>query len=301
MLGHSDAQQRFRKEIRSIAKLNHPTIVTSYSILPLKNLMVFAMEYVQGMDLHKFIYKHQPIKIGLACSFAQQLATGLQHAHEKGLVHRDIKPSNAIVYKSDGQLKLKILDFGLAKASSEKSMSGLTQDGTMLGTLEYMSPEQTLNASKADIRADIYSLGCTLYHLLAGKAPFKGTPGEVMMAHAQKEPTAINLVRPEVPLELAEVVGKMMAKQADKRYQTPADVAKALAPFLGRSKAKQKRDGAPAAQTQSTILHHLASIRPSKSQCLLSLLINCRKASLQKFLTISLPCKRTDERRPPID
>ena len=237
LLDHDGAKERFLREIRAVSKLSHTNIVTSYSILPLDNLMVFAMEYVHGMDLHKYIHKHHGLPVGLACSFAKQLASGLQHAHEKGLVHRDIKPSNVIVYKADGQLQLKILDFGLAKASSEEAAAGLTQDGTMLGTPEYMSPEQTLNAAKADIRADIYSLGCTLYHMLTGKPPFTGTHGAVLMAHAQREATPINLVRPEVPAELAAVVGKMMAKELKKRYQTPAEVGNALTPFVNQHRS----------------------------------------------------------------
>ncbi len=259
LLDHEGAKERFLREVRAVSKLNHPNIVTSYSILPLDSLMVFAMEYVHGMDLHKFIQKHKPIPIGLACSFARQLALGLQHAHDKGLVHRDIKPSNAIVYKADGQLQLKILDFGLAKASSEKESVGLTQDGTMLGTPEYMSPEQTLKASKADIRADIYSLGCTLYAMLTSSPPFMGTHGEIMMAHAQREAAMVNLKRPEVPMELASVVSKMMAKDVCKRFQVPSEVAVALQPFLGKSYAASQRQAAIPPEAVGTIHDFKAS------------------------------------------
>ncbi len=234
LLDHAGAKERFLREIRAVSKLDHANIVKSYSILPLNSLLVFAMEHVHGMDLHAFIHKHTPLPIGLACAFAKQLAAGLQHAHEKGLVHRDIKPSNAIVYKSDGQLQLKILDFGLAKATSEKNQSGLTQDGTLLGTPEYMSPEQTLNAAKADIRADIYSLGCTLYCMLTGQPPFRGTHGEVMIAHAQRDPQSVNLLRPKVSVELSAIVAKMMAKDVGKRFQIPNEVGSALEPFIGR-------------------------------------------------------------------
>ncbi len=248
LLDHEGAKERFLREIRAVSKLNHSNIVTSYSILPLNSLLVFAMEHVHGMDLHAFIHKHTPLPIGLACAFAKQLAAGLQHAHEKGLVHRDIKPSNVIVYKSDGQLQLKILDFGLAKATSEENQSGLTQDGTMLGTPEYMSPEQTLNAAKADIRADIYSLGCTLYCMLTGQPPFRGTHGEVLMAHAQRDPQAVNLLRPEVPVELSSIVAKMMAKDVGKRFQTPAAVAAVLAPFVSQGRGgNRSTTAAPAA------------------------------------------------------
>ncbi len=246
LLNHEGAKERFMREIRSISKLSHANIVTSYSILPLDNLIVFAMEYVHGIDLHKFTHKHKPMSVGLACFFAKQIAAGLQHAHEKGLVHRDIKPSNVIVYKSGDQLQLKILDFGLAKATSEEAANpaGLTQDGTMLGTPEYMSPEQTLNAAKADIRADIYSLGCTLYFMLTGKPPFTGTHGAVLIAHAQHEPTALNLIRPEVSVELAAVVGKMLAKDVRKRYQSPSEVAIALSPFVNQLRTVANQPGA---------------------------------------------------------
>ena len=233
LLDHAGAKERFLREIRAVSKLSHTNIVTSYSILQLDELMVFAMEYVPGIDLHQYTHKYKPLPVGLACSFAKQIAAGLQHAHEKGLVHRDIKPSNIIVYKSDGQLQLKILDFGLAKATSEEGKAdGLTEDGTMLGTPEYMSPEQSLDAAQADIRADIYSLGCTLYFMLTGKPPFTGTHGSLILAHAQQEATALNLIRPEIPTELAAIVGKMMAKDAGKRYQMPGDVVSALAIFL---------------------------------------------------------------------
>ena len=247
LLDHAGAKERFLREIRAVSKLSHPNIVTSYSILALDNLMVFAMEYVHGMDLHKFIHKHGPLPIGLACSFAKQIATGLQHAHERRLVHRDIKPSNMVVFKADGLLQLKILDFGLAKATSEEAAaaSGLTQDGTMLGTPEYMSPEQTLDAAKADIRADIYSLGCTLYHMLTGKPPFTGTHGAVLMAHARNEATPLPVVRPEVPAELSAVVAKMIAKDLHKRYQSPAEVAAALLPFINQKKPSPKGAAGP--------------------------------------------------------
>ncbi len=257
LLDHAGAKERFLREVRAVSKLNHANIVTSYSILPLQSQLVFVMEFVNGTDLHHYIQARHPLPVGQACSFAQQIAAGLQHAYERGLVHRDIKPANVIVYRSDGRMQLKILDFGLAKASSEKTTGGLTQDGTMLGTPEYMSPEQTLNAAKADIRADIYSLGCTLYCMLTGNPPFRGTHGEVLMAHAQRDPQPVNLVRPDVSPELAAVIGKMMAKTADKRYQTPSDVIAALKPFIDESSLAERRGGEP--QVAAGTVHDLAA------------------------------------------
>ena len=150
------------------------------------------------------------------------------------MVHRDIKPGNLILLRQGKKATVKILDFGLAKVTSEQRTDGtLTQHGQILGTPDYIAPEQTLDAQKADIRADIYSLGCTLYHLLAGSPPFRGNSlYEVLQAHHSVDAKPLNLVRPEVPAELAAVVAKMMAKEPSRRYQTPAEVMQALKTFL---------------------------------------------------------------------
>ncbi|QDV68117.1 Serine/threonine-protein kinase PknE [Rosistilla carotiformis] len=232
------AKQRFRNEMRAIGKLNHPAIATAYQQVPLPTQLVFSMEYVPGIDLHRFIRKYHPVPIPVACALAFQIAGALQHANSKQTVHRDIKPSNVMVFKEDGNLRIKILDFGLAKASSERDSEGLTVDGTMLGTPEYMAPEQALNAAKADIRADIYSLGCTLYHLLMGKPPFAGTFQSILMAHAQQEADYISFSRLDVPVELSEIIAKMMAKNPSERYATPKQVAEALKPFAGKASVK---------------------------------------------------------------
>ncbi|MEM9365749.1 MAG: protein kinase [Planctomycetota bacterium] len=233
MVRRESARQRFVTEMRAIGKLNHPAIATAYQQVPLQTQLVFSMEYVPGMDLHKFIAKYRPIPIAAACTIASQIAGALQHAHKRKMVHRDIKPSNVMVFKEDGQRQIKILDFGLAKASSEQEAVGLTADGTMLGTPEYMAPEQALDAATADIRADIYSLGCTLYHMLVGRPPFTGTYQSVLMSHATKEADYISLERTDVPVELSEIVAKMMAKEPKKRYQNPNEAAAALKPFCG--------------------------------------------------------------------
>jgi serine/threonine protein kinase len=168
-----------------------------------------------------------------ACHFISQAASGLQHAHEKGLVHRDIKPSNLMLTRSGGIAVIKVLDFGLAKASSEGSVQGgLTHSGQMLGTPYYMAPEQSIEAQKADIRADIYSLGCTLYYLLAGNPPFDGTSlYQILDAHQKREATRLDQIRSDVPWEVVQIVARMMAKDPAQRFQSPAEVTKALAPY----------------------------------------------------------------------
>ncbi len=224
---------RFLREIRNAAQLHHPNVVTAYSAFRAGESIVFAMEYVEGHDLATYVKAQGPLPVAHACNFIYQAALGLQYAHEKGMVHRDIKPSNLILARHGKRPVVKVLDFGLAKASREGPMDKtLTHEGQMLGTPDYIAPEQSLDAHKADIRADIYSLGCTLHYLLTGGPPFQGTSlYEVLQAHHSMEAKPLNLLRPDVPWELAAVVAKMMAKDPDRRYQTPSEVATWLKPF----------------------------------------------------------------------
>ena len=225
---------RFLREIQSAAKLHHPNIVTAYSAIRLGESLVLAMEYVEGLDLAKMVKTKGPLPVAHACYFIHQAALGLQHAHERGMVHRDIKPANLILAREGKKAIVKVLDFGLAKVTSEgQADSGLTREGQMLGTPDYIAPEQIRDAQSADIRADIYSLGCTLYYLLTGGPPFRGEHlWDVYQAHFSMDAGPLNLVRPEVPVELAAVVAKMMAKEPDRRFQTPGEVGRALMPFF---------------------------------------------------------------------
>jgi serine/threonine protein kinase len=239
LLDRRGVLDRFLREIRSAARLQHPNIVTAYSAFRSGESIVFAMEYVEGLDLAKFVKAKGPLPVAHACYYVNQAALGLQHAHEQGMVHRDIKPGNLMLSRKGDRAIVKVLDFGLAKATREDPLDGgLTHEGQMLGTPDFIAPEQTLDAQKADIRADIYSLGCTLYYLLTGGPPFKGTSlYDILQAHHSMDANPLNLVRPEVPAELAALVAKMMAKEPDRRFQTPAEVAKALTPFFRGAKA----------------------------------------------------------------
>jgi serine/threonine protein kinase/formylglycine-generating enzyme required for sulfatase activity len=234
LLDRPGSVERFLREIRSAAKLSHANVVAAYSAVQSGDLLAFAMEYVEGEDLAKLVKTQGPLPVAHACYYVQQAALGLQHAYEKKMVHRDIKPQNLILFREGKKHIVKVLDFGLAKATREKAEhTELTGEGAMLGTPDFVAPEQTLDAANADIRADIYSLGCTLYYLLSGEPPFKGRSlYEVLQAHHSMEARPLNLARPEVPEELAAVVRKMMAKEPAKRYQTPAEVAQALGVFI---------------------------------------------------------------------
>jgi serine/threonine protein kinase len=258
------ALDRFLREIRAVARLQHANIVTAYSAFRVGDGLVLAMEYVEGLDLARLVKAKGPLPVGHACSFVHQAALGLQHAHEAGLVHRDIKPSNLMLARERDRAVIKVLDFGLARVVREQGMSSfrhsettwrpspagdLTMTGEVLGTPAFISPEQIAEAPSADIRADIYSLGCTLYFLLVGRPPFRGpTLYDVLRAHRAAEARPLNLERPEVPFELAALVAKMMAKQPGRRFQTPAEVAWALAPFFRKSAGGLARPGSGAGQ-----------------------------------------------------
>jgi serine/threonine protein kinase len=247
LLERPGVAERFLREIQSAARLNHPNVVTAHNAMQLGESLAFAMEYVDGEDLYKLLKARGPLRVANACHYVREAALGLQHAFEKKMVHRDIKPQNLILARDGKKHMVKVLDFGLAKVKREnENDSALTGTGMMLGTPDYMAPEQTMDAARADIRADIYSLGCTLYHLLTGKPPFKADSlYQIMYAHQNKQAEPVGTSRPDVPAELANVVAKMMAKDPAQRYQTPADVAKALVPFI-----KQPVKPAPGGQSQ---------------------------------------------------
>ncbi len=175
LAGCPEELERFLREIRAVAKLRHPNIVTAYHAFRLGDRLVFVMEHVEGLDLSRMVKARGPIPVANAGSYAYQAALALQHAHEHGMVHRDIKPSNLMLTRQDDRALIKVLDFGLAKIPSDGMVDGsLTKGGQILGTPAYMAPEQIRDAHRADIRADIYSLGCTLYYLLTGTPPFRG-------------------------------------------------------------------------------------------------------------------------------
>jgi WD40 repeat protein len=250
--------ERFRREARAAARLAHPNIVAGYDADQAGDFHFLVMEYVEGTSLARLLADKGRLPVALACDYVRQAALGLQHAHEQGMVHRDIKPHN-LMLTPDGRVK--ILDFGLARFAVESAPAAtaaaveaasntptgsapgpLTQLGTVIGTPDYIAPEQAADAHAADIRADIYSLGCTLYDLLAGRPPFpEETAVRKVLAHAQRQPQPLRELRKDVPPALARVVERMLAKDPAQRYQTPAEAARALAPFAGGSARRRGR------------------------------------------------------------
>jgi serine/threonine-protein kinase len=250
---NSEVARRFQREALAVAQLSHPNIVVIYDAGQEGNTPYLIMEHVEGPDLSKLVRDAGPLPVPLACDFIRQAALGLQHAHRLGMVHRDIKPSNLLITSMEfgpatpdsaaphvlARGLVKILDLGLARIRREKDAeTTLTQSGMMMGTPDYMAPEQARNARDVDIRADLYSLGCTLYFLLAGRPPFAGgTTVEKIMHHQNNYPVAISQLRPDVDATLQAIIIKLMAKRKEDRFQTPAELADVLAGYLGLAPA----------------------------------------------------------------
>jgi len=292
--------QRFEREIRATAALNHPHIVRAYDADQVRGTYYIAMEYIEGDDLAKIVKDHGPLPVNQACDYIRQAALGLQHAYERGLVHRDIKPANLLVTRalpterrrSSGMIPrpnlnakrdnsgvlprpeiapscpwgmVKILDMGLARCTetfANHAPMHLTQIGSVMGTPEFIAPEQARDSHTSDVRADLYSLGCTLYFLLTGQPPFPdGTMTEKLLQHQTDRPRAVMLVRRQnlqlrlkeqpgnsdakvsndavrVPSIVIDLINKLLAKKPEDRHQTPIELANDLQTII-----KQMADG----------------------------------------------------------
>jgi serine/threonine protein kinase len=223
---------RFHREARATAALNHPNIVRVTDIDQSGAHHFIVMEYLEGTTLQDLVRRDGPLPVAQAVGYVLQAALGLQHIHESGLVHRDLKPGNLLL---DRQGTVKILDLGLAMFIDDRrdNLTATTKNHCILGTADYLSPEQAAASHDVDIRTDIYSLGATLYFLLAGKAPSAELSlNQKLLALYTGRPTPLTAHRPDLDPALAALVEKMMAKDAAERYQTPLQLAYALAAFL---------------------------------------------------------------------
>ncbi len=223
---------RFEREARQSARLNHPNIVRTFDLDTAGTIHFIVMEYVDGIDLHAKVKRDGPLPIREAADFIRQAAIGLQHAHDEGLVHRDIKPANLML---DQRGTVKVMDLGLALANDGDDDASLTRehDERVLGTADYLAPEQATDSHTADRRSDIYALGCTLYFLLVGKAPFaSGKLAERIQSHLHKPPPNPLDARPDVPIAIADLYFRMLQKHPDGRPQSASEVADALAAWL---------------------------------------------------------------------
>jgi len=236
-LGKTSYLERFQREAKAIASLSHPNIVRAYDIDHEKDTHYIVMEYIEGVDLQILVKKHGPLPYALVADYIAQAAHGLQHAHDQGVIHRDVKPANFLI-NTEGVIK--VLDLGLA-LFQDKGDASLTMEynDKVLGTADYLAPEQAMNSHTVDNRADIYGLGCTMYFLLTGHAPFPdGSISSRIIKHQNTMPADIRVDRPDCPGELDGICVKMMQKDQKFRYQDCSQVAEALEAWLVKYKAE---------------------------------------------------------------
>lgn len=223
--------ERFLREARAAAALDHPNIVRIHDVGQQGTIRYLVMEYVAGETLEALLQKGGAMGLSRGVDYVSQAAAGLQHAYEKGFIHRDIKPAN-LMLTTDGVIK--ILDMGLARSTTQErdKLTEALDEGSVTGTPDFISPEQAMNVATVDIRADIYSLGATFFALVTGKPPFQGSTTQKLAQHQMKSAPALSSLDKTVPPGLSAVLGRMLAKKPEDRFQTPADVVAALAEWL---------------------------------------------------------------------
>ncbi len=258
LTGHSDALRQFERELDAVTRLNHPNVIKTWDAHQVGAMHYFAMEYVEGTDLKRYIQEHGPLPVDQACDYVRQVALGLQHAHQHGLVHRDIKPANLLLVhgalattnltigtaRRPPDPQIKILDWGLARVMHGPGENSAETDevekGLLIGTADYIAPEQASDPSLVDTRADLYSLGCTFYFLLTGQPPFLGNSlMQKLLQHREGPPPSIRLVRSDVPPEVEAVLLRLLAKKPEERIQIPLLLVAALRHFCPGAQLQQ--------------------------------------------------------------
>jgi serine/threonine protein kinase len=236
----SNTLERFRREARHAARLSHKNIVTLYEYGHANGRHFLALEFIDGIDLYDYIERKGQLAPEESRRILVQAVKALDHAYQQGITHRDIKPSNFLLTRDRDRMRVKLTDMGLARHSGEEEFR-VTRAGSTVGTVDYLAPEQARDSASADIRSDIYSLGCTLYNMLSGHPPFPdGGLGERILKHLQEDPPDIRQFNPQVSEEFWELLRKMLAKQPEDRFQTPSELLSAL-----RALPPQASEGGP--------------------------------------------------------
>lgn len=265
---HDDgiARARFEREIEFSASLNHPNIVRAIDADQIGDRVFLVMEYFAGRDLKAVVKEQKQVSVEFACECIRQAALGLQHAFERGIVHRDIKPSNLLVTKDPKtkQMVIKVLDLGLARIAHQAELTtagptdfaaqdgGVTRSGQIMGSPDYMSPEQAMSSSTVDIRSDIYGLGVTLFQLLCNRLPYSGdNVMEKLLERINKDAPPVSAFRPDIPPVLVHIVARMLHRDPAQRFQTPAEVAAVLEAFASDPQSLEAQPAAAALSEQA--------------------------------------------------
>jgi serine/threonine-protein kinase len=218
--------RRFQQEAAAAKQLQHENIVSVIDAGKADGFLYIALEYIDGTDVAKLLKGRGALPLRRSLEIVKQVARALDHAFRQGIVHRDVKPSNMLIKRSG---TVKLTDMGLARSVDETLDSGVTRVGTTVGTVDYMAPEQARDSKAADIRSDIYSLGCTWYHMLTGSPPFpRGSITNKLYAHISNPRPDPRDINPEIPEQVVKIVHKMMAREPGKRFPTPAELLEAL-------------------------------------------------------------------------
>lgn len=264
LVTNATALKRFQAEAEAVAKLNHPNIVHIHQIGEHDGLRYMVLEYVEGRNLRDYLARRGPPDLAISLTVIRQVVLALQKAHEMGLVHRDIKPENILITR---RAEVKVADFGLSRYfAGEGPATNLTQSGVTLGTPLYMAPEQ-VQGKPTDHRTDIYSLGVTCYHLLAGEPPFRGvTAFDVALKHVQEQPRPLADLRPDLPDDVCGMVHKMMAKDPAERYQSARDILRDIAKVREGTTVALGQTGAVATQSPSLSLGTVSAASPVASE-----------------------------------
>jgi serine/threonine-protein kinase len=249
----ADTARRFRQEARLAARCSHPNLITVYDADEADGVPFIAMEFVPGTNLHRLVQRSGPLPVGAACECARQAALGLHHAHEQGFIHRDVKPANLLVAGG----RVRVTDLGLARPvdarRSHTDDPAPTGSAVVLGTPDFIAPEQCVSTKVVDRRADIYALGCTLYYLLTGRPPFPGgTAAEKILRHLSERPTPIRNLCPDVPPPLAALLDELLAREPDGRPPTAAIVAERLGPYCAPESLPDEAPPPPVASDVDT-------------------------------------------------
>ncbi|MFO0841368.1 MAG: protein kinase [Gemmataceae bacterium] len=255
--------ERFKREARHAARMAHRNLVKLYESDTIDGTHFIAMEFIEGIDLAEYIRRKGKLEPEEARRILIQACKAIDHAFAMGVTHRDIKPSNFLLANDQGRTRVKLTDLGLARMINEEEFR-VTRAGTTVGTVDYMSPEQARDSSLADVRSDIYSLGCTMYHMLAGQPPFaEGGIGERIYKHMAADPPDVRQLNPHVSVALWTVLRRMLAKHMDDRFQTPQELIDALR-SISHADAQPRKTRRDPTSDSETLVEEMPRPRPGE-------------------------------------